>query len=270
MTIKSKIIERVRHPIKMRLLTVKRIHELSPSMRRITLTGDDLEAFLSASFDDHVKLILPEVQGEKPHLPVVGEDGLVFEEGRAKPEMRDYTPRRYDAESNELDIDFVLEHEGPATNWASQAEVGHYVGIGGPRGSFIVPMDLDWHVLIGDEAALPAISRRLEELPKSTRAIAIIKLRHKNHKHELSSHCPAEIHWVTDEEDASNDHDALQSTLRQITLPEGDGFIWAAGEYTDIKLLRDYLLNELGFDKNRLRAASYWKQSVPAAHENFN
>lgn len=38
---KAKLVERVRHPIKMRLLTVKRISELSPSMRRITLTGPD-------------------------------------------------------------------------------------------------------------------------------------------------------------------------------------------------------------------------------------
>ena len=182
MNIKTKLVERVRHPIKMRLLTVKRISELSPSMRRITLTGPELPEFLSASFDDHVKLILPEVQGEKPNIPVVGDNGLQFDETRAKPVMRDYTPRHYDPATNELDIDFVLHHEGPATDWASKAELGHYVGIGGPRGSFVVPMDFDWHLLIGDEAALPAISRRLEELPETSRAIAVIKIRDENSK----------------------------------------------------------------------------------------
>lgn len=269
MNIKTKLVERVRHPIKMRLLTVKRISELSPSMRRITLTGPELPEFLSASFDDHVKLILPEVQGEKPNIPVVGDNGLQFDETRAKPVMRDYTPRHYDPATNELDIDFVLHHEGPATDWASKAELGHYVGIGGPRGSFVVPMEFDWHLLIGDEAALPAISRRLEELPETSRVIAVIKIRDENSKIEISSHCPAEIHWVTDAEHANNGHDALESTVRKLTLPEGDGFVWAAGEYSDIKSLRHYLADELNIDKNRIRAASYWRESMSDAHEQF-
>lgn len=269
MTSETKLVERVRHPIKMRLLTVKRINELSPSMRRITLTGPDLPEFLSASFDDHVKLILPAEQGEQPNMPVVGENGMQFDESRPKPIMRDYTPRRYDPVTNELDIDFVLDHAGPATNWATNAEEGHYVGIGGPRGSFVIPMDFDWHLLVADEAALPALSRRLEELPASTKAIAIIKLRDKTHKIEINNNCPAEIHWVTDAEHAANGHDALEETLRQLNLPEGDGFVWAAGEYSDIKSLRNYLTAELGIDKNRIRASSYWRVAVADAHENF-
>jgi NADPH-dependent ferric siderophore reductase len=28
------------------------------------------------------------------------------------------------------------------------------------RGSFILPTDFDWHLLIGDETALPALARR--------------------------------------------------------------------------------------------------------------
>ena len=269
MTIKTKLVERVRHPIKMRLLTVKRITELSPSMRRITLTGPDLPEFLSASFDDHLKLILPAVQGEKPNMPVVGENGMEFDESRPKPVMRDYTPRRYDPDTNELDVDFVLEHAGPATDWASNAEVGHYVGIGGPRGSFVIPTDFDWHLLMADEAALPALCRRLEELPSTTRAIAIIKLRNKDHKIELNPTCPADIYWVTDAEDSKNGEEALSSTLRTLTPPEGEGFVWAAGEYSDIKALRACTTDELGIDKNRVRASSYWRVAMTDAHENF-
>ena len=269
MNIKTKLIERVRHPIKMRLLTVKRISELSPSMRRITLSGPDLPEFLSASFDDHVKLILPEVQGEEPNMPVVGENGMQFDESRPKPVMRDYTPRHYDPISNELTIDFVLDHDGPATHWATKAEVGHYVGIGGPRGSFVVPTDFDWHLLMADEAALPALSRRLEELPETTRAIAIIKLRDKSHKIELKNNCPADIYWVSDAEDAADGQDALETTARNLSLPEGEGFVWAAGEYSDIKALRAYVANELGIHKDRIRASSYWRISMSDAHENF-
>lgn len=92
--------QRVRHPIKIRQLQIKRITELSPFMRRITLTGDDLPGFVSASFDDHIKLLVPQQKGEVPVMPTLGDKGLVFPDGQPLPAMRDYTPRRYDALTN--------------------------------------------------------------------------------------------------------------------------------------------------------------------------
>ena len=269
MTNTSFHVERVRHPIKMRLLTVKRITELSPSMRRITLTGKDLDGFISASFDDHVKLIVPDVQGGKPSMPTVGDSGLMFEPGRPKPAMRDYTPRSYDPLTRELDIDFVLHHDGPATHWASRAEPGHSIGIGGPRGSFVIPMTFDWHLLIGDETALPAIGRRLEEFPPETRAIAVIKTGSDDARIKLDSQCELQMHWVSDTSHATLDMDALETTVRRLDLPQGEGFIWAAGEYSTIKAIRQHLVDDRGIDKSRIRASSYWRTSTPDAHEQF-
>ena len=51
-------IVRVRHPLKFRLLRVERVDALSPALVRVTLTGD-LSDFVSASFDDHVKVFFP-------------------------------------------------------------------------------------------------------------------------------------------------------------------------------------------------------------------
>lgn len=269
MTSNSLKVQRVRHPIKTRLLTVKRITELSPSMRRITLTGDDLTGFISASFDDHVKLIVPDVQGEKPNVPVVGEAGLVFEEGRPKPAMRDYTPRHYNPATNELDIDFVLHHDGPATDWASRAEPGHFVGIAGPRGSFVVPTEFDWHVLIGDETALPAIGRRLEELPKKAQAIVIIKTDTDDARLELTSQCALDVQWVSEGAHTAPGVSALETAVRSLKLPDGEGYVWAAGEYSDIKAIRQYLAEERDITKDRIRAASYWRKATPNTHEQF-
>jgi len=263
-------VEKVQHPIKTRLLEVKRVIELSPSMRRITFTGADLAGFLSASFDDHLKFMVPDEFDAKPNIPVVGPTGLIFEEGKPKPAMRDYTPRRYDSATNELDIDFVLHHEGPATDWASQAEAGQFVGIAGPRGSFVIPTAFDWHLLIGDETAIPAISRRLEELPKAAKAIVIIKTSKADAKMELASQCELNVQWVTEADHANAGMGALESTVRNISLPQGEGYVWAAGEYNDIKAVRLYLTAELGIDKSRIRAASYWRKSAPATHEHFD
>ena len=263
-------VERQRHPIKVRLLTVKRITSLSPSMRRITFTGDDLGGFNSASFDDHVKLMVPNAAGEALSLPTLGESGLVFDENKAKPALRDYTPRRYDAAENELDIDFVLGHDGPATHWASQAEVGQQVGIAGPRGSFVVPTVFDWHLLVGDETALPAISRRLEELPPQTKAIAVIKTTASETPITLSSEASVETHWVQDSPVQPGQMDILESAVRQLTLPEGEGFIWAAAEYNVIKAIRQYFVEELHSHKDRIRASSYWRNAAENTEKNFD
>ena len=262
-------VERVRHPVKARLLQITRITELSPSMRRLTLSGDDLQGFYSASFDDHLKLLLPAASGERPVVPSTGENGLVYAEGQIKPVMRDYTPRRYDADRNELDIDFVLHHAGPATDWASNAEVGHYIGIAGPRGSLIIPAHFDWHLLMGDETALPAIARRLEELPAASQALVVVKLRNENAKIELHSPASLSVRWVTQAADDKGGPEALAASLDELVLPSGEGFVWAAGEYSDIKALRQKLIDNFKIDKSRIRAASYWRKTEAASHTNF-
>lgn len=269
MTTDALKVQKVQHPIKARLLQVKRIVELSPSMRRITLTGDDLAGFHSASFDDHLKLMVPERRGASLELPTLGPKGLIFAEDKPKPAMRDYTPRRYDPASNELDIDFVLHHEGPATDWATQAEPGHVVGIAGPRGSFIVPTAFDWHLLIGDETALPAISRRLEELPAAAKAIVVVKTSTAAARVDLSTQAQLETHWVSATDPAVSGVSALEACVRKLGFPEGEGYVWAAGEFSDIKAVRQYLVDEVGIDKSRIRAASYWRKATPNSHESF-
>nr|MBF0685174.1 siderophore-interacting protein [Pseudomonas sp.] len=271
-------VQKLRHPIKPRLLQVRRITQLSPSMRRITLAGPDLEGFLSASFDDHVKLFLPAEAGAKPVMPVIGSNGPEFPADMPRPVSRDYTPRSYDPVSQELDIDFVLHHSGPATDWATQASPGDYLGVAGPRGSFVIPVGFDWHLLIGDETAIPAIGRRLEELPEDTQAIVVVKLRNPADRTEFVHRCTLHVEWVVDD-DAPADNEQtnssgerpnlLEQVVRALVLPDGEGYVWAAGEYTDIQQVRAYLVNECGVDKSRIRAASYWRKAAPGTHVNF-
>src|SRR5262245_39180093 len=155
-------ITRVRHEPRRRILTVQRVERLTPSMARITLCGD-LAGFISSGYDDHVKVFFPLPGQNGPTMPQPDANGQV-PEGVPRSPGRDYTPRRYDVTRNELVIDFALHDAGPATSWAAQAAPGQQLGVGGPRGSFLVPDDFDWYLFIGDETALPAIGRRLEEL----------------------------------------------------------------------------------------------------------
>ena len=52
--------------------------------------------------------------------------------------------------------------------WAAQATRVQRATIGGPRGSLVVAPDHDGHLLVGDGTALPAVTRRLEELPANS------------------------------------------------------------------------------------------------------
>jgi NADPH-dependent ferric siderophore reductase len=112
---------RVRHELKFRRARVEAVEQLTPVLKRIVLTGDELEGFFSPGFDDHVK-IFPTPRGEPLVLPTLGPDGPVFPEPR--PVARDYTPRAFDAANRRLTIDFAVGHGGPATAWAEDARPG--------------------------------------------------------------------------------------------------------------------------------------------------
>ena len=262
-------VTRVRHSLKFRLLQVKRVEPLTPHLIRVTLTGDDLHDFESASFDDHIKVFFPAPGADKPVLPSAGPNGPVFPEDQPRPVARDFTPRRYDRAALELDIEFAMHEAGPAATWAAQAKVGQYLGIGGPRGSLVIPTGFDWHLLIGDETALPAIARRLQELPAGTRVAAVLEVADPSARLEFDTE--AELHTVWRYRSESPYRgDALLQAVRETYLPDGEGYVWAAGESATMRAVRYHLCTERGVDKSRIRAASYWKQGAEAVHENLD
>ena len=187
-------VERVRHTLQARHLQVVRRTAVSPGFVRITLAGPELAGFVSAGFDDHLKLILPQPGQERPSLPSLQDGRPVFPEPR--PVLRDYTPARFDAAAGELDIEVALHDAGPATDWAASAFVGQWVGIAGPRGSLVIPTGFDWHWLIGDESALPAIARRLAELPATTAATVRIHVRNAADRRALATAAQLDLQWV--------------------------------------------------------------------------
>ncbi|MBV7524710.1 NADPH-dependent ferric-chelate reductase [compost metagenome] len=246
-------IHRVMHEIKRRRLEVLRVVDLTPRMRRITLGGPELAGFVSLGTDDHVKLLFPQNAEQAAAL-----ETLVLGAGKDNgplPEMRDYTPRRYDLDALELDIDFVLHGDGPASTWAAQAQPGQFLHIGGPRGSMIVPDMFDSYLLIGDETALPAIARRLEGLAANRRALVIVEVENGKEQQVLESAAEVNVIWVLRE--GGKDH--LLSTVRQIQVPTGSLYAWVATESKVSRQIRRVLLDEHGLDEQFVKAVGYWK-----------
>ena len=267
---KERTARRVRHEIKRRMLQVRDVSRVTPNMLRVVLAGDDLAGFVSAAHDDHCKVFFPPPGEEKPVFPMQTPNGPVYPEGVPKPASRDYTPRRYDAAANTLTIDFVLHGDGPAAMWAAQARPGQFLGVGGPRGSFIVPDDFDWYLFVGDETALPAIGRRLEELPAGTRTIVVAEVADAAEEQKFTTRTRLETHWLRRDGGKPGDPSLLQKAVAALKLPGGDGYAWVAAEAATAKSLRRLLVDERGLPKDRVKAAAYWKRGAVAVHETYD
>ncbi|PLC06909.1 NADPH-dependent ferric siderophore reductase [Variovorax sp. RO1] len=257
---------RVRHELRFRQLTVKTVQRMTPHLIRITLTGDALEGFTSPGFDDHAKLFFPDATTGQLTLPTVGPDGPVWPEG-GRPAMRDYTPRRHDAQANTLEIDFALHDAGPATQWAEQAKPGDIVGVGGPRGSFILPTEFDWHLLIGDDTALPAIARRLAELPAGARVVVLAEVDSEADEIPFETQAELTLRWVHRQGAAPGLSPVLVDTLKAMTLPAGDFHAWVGCESAIAKALRAHLVGERGANPKWVRASGYWRRGAVATHD---
>jgi NADPH-dependent ferric siderophore reductase len=246
-------IHRVSHEIKRRRLEVLRVVDLTPRMRRITLGGPELAGFVSLGTDDHVKLLFPQNAAEQAAL-----ETLVLGAGKTDqpmPAMRDYTPRRYDLNTLELDIDFVLHGDGPASTWAEQAKPGQFLHIGGPRGSMVVPDIFDSYLLIGDETALPAIARRLESLAANRRVLAVIEVENGAEQQKLESAAQVNVIWVLREGGGNN----LLNTVKQLQVPSGNLYAWVATESKVSRQIRRVLLDEHGLNEQFVKAVGYWR-----------
>jgi len=243
----------VRHEAKRRRLSVENVTTITPKMLRITLAGSELEGFASPGFDDHIKLFFPNAAPAASDAP-------------ERPPMRDYTPR-FDAAAAKLHIDFAIHDAGPATDWALKARIGDPLEIGGPRGSAVIPMEFDWHLLIGDETGLPAIGRRLEELPAGSRALVIAEVEDEAEEQTFVSRAEFSVHWVHRHAAPAGSSEGLLAALRAAKFPPGDYFAWAATESNVARALRRTLIDELGANRAWVKAAGYWKRGAAAVHE---
>ena len=258
---------RVRHETRIRLVQVRRVEALSLRMRRVVLGGDALDGFVTAAADDHVKLLFPAPGQEQPTLDRGGRgSGGPAVDDAARPVMRDYTPRRFDAAAGELTIDFVLHGDGPASEWAaSRARPGGWLGVGGPRSSVLIPEDYDAYLLVGDETALPSIARRLEELRPGARAVALIEVADGGEERFLPSAGNVSLVWLHRDGAPPGETRLLHGALASLALPDGDVHAWIGCEIQTARDLRAMLLERHGLPRNRISAAGYWRLGEPGA-----
>jgi NADPH-dependent ferric siderophore reductase len=237
-----------------RLLQVRRSERITPRMIRVTLGGDELAGFPGDGPDRRIKMFFPVPGQERPAVPRAMSGGPVWPTGEARPAIRTYTVRRFDPTAAELDVDFVLhEGHGPAAAWARDARPGFWVGVSEPGGRYVPDPAADFHVVIGDETALPAVATVLDALPAGVPALVFLEVADKDEEQDL----PALVTWVHRGSHAPGA--PLTEAVRAATFPAGRGQAWLSGESGCVKDLRQHLLIDRDVARRAVYATGYWR-----------
>ena len=225
-------------------------------MQRITLHGQDLEEFPLGYEGGYIKLLFP-VDSKKvlPDAEAVDAGATVI--------MRTYTVRNFRPDELELDIDLVLHGEvgkdsGPASSWAAQTQTGDTMLMYGPGRVKSVSPTADWFLFAGDMTALPAISCQLERLPENAQGYAVIEINSESDQQSLNKPDGIEILWVINPH-PDQENTILSDAVKSLSWLKGTPSIWAACEFSNMSLLRNYFKKDKRVARDQLYISSYWK-----------
>jgi len=207
---------------------------LTPRTLRLTLGGQSLAGLAS--------------------LPAQDVEVLVTD-GTGPPLKRRYTIRHARPASGEIDLD-VVRHEpgGPGSRWAEQAQPGSPVEFIGPCGKLELH-PADWHLFVGDEASLPAISALCEALPDHEVATAVVQVVSDDDRMPVAC---GDVRWVTRDGAPADETGLLRSAVDDFALPNSNGRAYLLGELQAVRLLRE-ALEARGLSRDRIFAKSYWR-----------
>lgn len=235
-----------------------RTERITPHMVRVVLGGESLAGFGVGEYTDHyIKLLFP-AQGVSYPEPFDMER-IRAEFPRAQwPSTRAYTVRDWDAELGELTVDFVVHgDEGLAGPWALRVQPGETVRFLGPGGGYAPDPAADWHLLAGDESALPAIAAALERMPAGALVHAFVEVAGPEEEQKLSTPDGVAVTWLHRGEHAVGSQ--LVCAVKDLEFPAGDVHAFVHGEAGFVKELRALLRVERGVPRERLSISGYWR-----------
>lgn len=217
-------------------LTVTGTEAVTPVIRRVWFRSEDLSAFAGSRWSDrYVKLQFPEG-------------------------VRTYTALFPDVGAGTLAIDFVTHgDEGVAGPWAQRARPGDRLEARGPGGAYRPDPAADWHLLAGDESAVPAITAALEALPADAVARVVVLVEHSGHEPDLPLPAGAELTVLHRASLAEGD--GLGAAVRALEWLPGRVHAFVHGEAHEVMHgIRPYLLRERGLDRDQVSISGYWRR----------
>ncbi|MDN7120748.1 siderophore-interacting protein [Nocardioides sp. ChNu-153] len=219
---------------------VARREQLTPHLVRLVLTGPGLAGFTSTgTSDEWVGLVVP-----------------------GQFQSRYYTVRSWDpaaGDGGELVLDVVVHDVGLVTEWARRDCVGETVTITEPKGSFALPDDAAWLLLVGDLTALPAIARTLETVAAARPDLPVrVWAEVPDDPAVLASYLPAgaDVTWCAPPGDGESE---LAAVVEGIAWPEGSGYFWMAGESAQMRAIRKHLMRVVELPSTAYDVMGYWR-----------
>lgn len=239
-------------PRETNLFTVVGTTQVAPHMTRLDLKVRDFTRFSEdISTDAYVKLQFPT---DDPEAPVV----------------RTYTVHSINSENSTAAIDFVVHgDEGVAGPWAAQASVGEEIEFFGPGGGYSPAPEADWHLLVADDTALPAVTAALENLVAleaegSTPPVEVI-IESADPQRDLPATANTRIQWLPSGETPG---DAMVGAVEKLQWLDGVCQPFVHGEaHAVMKRIRPILVKERGVSRRALSVSGYWR--VGRSEENF-
>ncbi|WP_405896940.1 siderophore-interacting protein [Streptomyces sp. NBC_00727] len=237
---------------------VLRTEQITPHMIRVVLGGDGLADFALAGYTDHYLKLCFAPEGADYEHPF--DIARIREEYPRElwPTTRTYTVRSWDAAARELAIDFVVHgDEGLAGPWAARAEAGDQVTFLGPGGGYAPDASADWHLLVGDESALPAVAAALEQMPAGAVVRAFVEVEDAAEEQKTATPDGVVITWL--HRAGRPVGEALTEAVKGLEFPPGDVQAFVHGEAGFVKDIRRHLRLERAIPASQLSISGYWR-----------
>jgi NADPH-dependent ferric siderophore reductase len=240
---------------------VTRVEQLTPHMVRVVVGGAGVAALPAGEFTDHyVKVLFPQPGVDYPDPLDMG----VIRETMPRetwPVVRTYTIRRWLPEAGEMWVDFVVHGDaGIAGPWAANAQPGDPFRFIGPGGAYTPDPAADWHLLAGDESALPAIAAALEGMPPGAPVTAFVEVAGPDEEQKLETVADARITWLHRGDRPVGE--ALVAAVREFAFPAGRVHAFVHGEAGFVKDLRRHLRLDRGLPMTQLSISGYWRRGL--------
>jgi NADPH-dependent ferric siderophore reductase len=248
-------------------LQVLRTEWLSAHMVRVYAGGREFEAFADRhaakdATDQYVKIwfVDPDLGVPLPVDAAALKDAMTTQ-GRTEhlPVTRTYTVRRVDRAAGELAIDFVVHgDEGLAGPWAAAAKPGDWLMFSGPGGTYAPGPEAGWHLLAGDDSALPAIAAAVDALAPEAAGHAFIEVDSAADVQDLGAPAGLQLHWLFRDGAPAGTTTLLRDAVASLDWPDGPVQAFVHGEREMVKSLRDVLFKEHGLDRKQVSISGYW------------